>query len=210
MKITYTNWSTSIFEGFYESNLFNSDTEFYLNEMLQDEEHPQSYEIDFTSYCEDVANHATELLTDYCILYSNENIIKSMDYKGLSSPRFYNFSTDKLIIDIDFNLTKLKAYINKNKSDFNQYLKDNFTSCDGFISYIANNYNDFMLDYSEPWNKEKCINVMLEYYILRCIYSSNWNEIKELVYNDSDYHQALYEHVSDAQVLHAIEVTENQ
>ena len=32
----FVNDTAILFEGFYESNLFNSDTEFYLNEILQD------------------------------------------------------------------------------------------------------------------------------------------------------------------------------
>ena len=34
MKIEYINWSTDIFQGFYESGLYNSDTLY----NLQDEE----------------------------------------------------------------------------------------------------------------------------------------------------------------------------
>ena len=30
--IDYTNWSTTIFEGFYESRLYNSDSVFYLTD----------------------------------------------------------------------------------------------------------------------------------------------------------------------------------
>ena len=38
----FVNDTDILFEGFYESNLFNSDTEFYLNELLQDNEHPET------------------------------------------------------------------------------------------------------------------------------------------------------------------------
>lgn len=30
-KIEYQNWSTEIFQGFYESELYNSDTEYSFN-----------------------------------------------------------------------------------------------------------------------------------------------------------------------------------
>lgn len=202
MKVHFTNWSSRIFDGFYESMLYNSDTEYYLNEMFQDDENPEEYEIDFTPYCEDVAARAVDLLSDYCITYNHDEIVKSMQYIGLDSPQFYNYSTDKLIIEIDFNLTKLKSYINKNKTDFNEYLKDNFTSYDGFWSFVSNNYNDFMDDYNND-DKDRCIQVMLEYFILNCIYESSWSEIKKLADNESDYHQSLYEYANEMQCNYA-------
>lgn len=208
MKLQYVNWSTRIFSGFYESELYNSDTEYRLNELMQDEDHPETYELDFEPYERAVSEFAVELLKDYCITYAPDNIINSMDFVKLSSPRYYNFETDKLVIDVDFNLTKLKAYIKKYRADFNQYLKDNFTSYDGFISYVANNYNDFMSEYTfEPWNKEKCLNVMLEYYILRCIYDDNWNEIKECD-RDTEYHYKLNETAFEYQMNYCKQVTE--
>ena len=207
MKLLYTNWSTAIFEGFYESNLFNSDTEYYLNECLQDEEHPETYEINFIPYCESVASYAVELLKDYCILFQGNKIIKEMKYISLNSPRFYNYTTDKLNIEIDFNINKLKRFIKNNKTDFNLYLKDNFTSYDGFISFIENNYNDFMNKlYSDSTEKVRSLNVMLEYYILTCIYESNWQDIKESDWNNTEYHNKLYEAATESQYEYAIQV----
>ena len=206
MKLLYTNWSTAIFEGFYESNLFNSDTEYYLNEYLQDDEHSKTYEIDFIPYCESVASYAVELLKDYCILFQENKIIKEMKYISLDSPRFYNYTTDKLNIEIDFNINKLKRFIKNNKTDFNLYLKDNFTSYDGFISFIENNYNDFMNKlYSDSTEKARNLNVMLEYYILTCIYESNWQDIKESDWNNTEYHNKLYQAATESQYEYAIQ-----
>ena len=207
MKLLYINWSTAIFEEFYESNLFNSDTEYHLNECLQDEDHPETYEIDFMPYCESVASYAVELLKDYCILFQENKIIKEMKYISLNFPRFYNYTTDKLNIEIDFNINKLKRFIKNNKTDFNLYLKDNFTSYDGFISFIENNYNDFMNKfYLDSTEKARSLNVMLEYYILTCIYENKWEVIKELSWNDTEYHNKLYECVNEAQYNYAIQV----
>lgn len=206
MKLLYTNWSTAIFEGFYESNLFNSDTEYYLNEYLQDAEHPETYEINFTPYCKAVASYAVKLLKDYCILFQENKIIKEMKYISLNSPQFYNYTTDKLNIEIDFNINKLKRFIKNNKTDFNLYLKDNFTSYDGFISFIENNYNDFMNKfYLDSTEKARNLNVMLEYYILTCIYESNWQDIKESNWNNTEYHNELYEAATEFQYEYAIQ-----
>lgn len=207
MKLNYQNWSKRIFEGFYESNLFNSDTEYYLNECLQDDEHPETYEINFIPYCESIANYATKLLKDYCILFRHDEIIKDIKYQSLYSPKYYNYDTDRLNLEINFNINKLKQFIKKNKADFNQYLKDNFTSYSGFISFIDNNYLDFMDRFkNDPLEKNRSLNVMLEYYILTCIYENKWEVIKELSWNDTEYHNKLYECVNEAQYNYAIQV----
>ena len=192
MIYTYENWSPVIFMGFYESFLYNSDTEYYINENLkdEDEEHPEGYEIDFKTYTQEIAQKAVYILEEFCI--NDDKIIKSMNFKYLYSPRYYNYDTDRLNIEINVDLRKLKAFINHNKKDFNLYLKDNFTSYDGFTSYVENNFTAFKEQYK--YDSARCINVMIEYYILHCIYdNSTWEEIKNLKddYNTS-YHYRLF------------------
>lgn len=207
MKYLYQNWSHAIFMGFYESILFNSDTEYYLNEYLKEDEENQNitYEIDFEPYTQAISEYATELLKDYCI--NDDNIIKSMKYISLYSPKYYNFDTDRLNIEINVNLTKLKTYIKKNKTDFNKYLHDNFTSYDGFMSFIENNYNDFLIQYKT--DKERCLNVMIEYYILRQIYDNDWNGMSKIFRNceeyETAYHYQLFDNNREYQMNYIIE-----
>jgi hypothetical protein len=116
----------------------------------------------------------------------------------LYSPQYYNYETDSLVIDVKLNLTKLKNYCFKeHKEAFNKYLKDNFTSYDGFISYIANNIYTFMEDYKQQPNTKE-INVMIEYYLLTQIYDSDSNfegysSYEERLY--TDVNEILYEHL---------------
>jgi hypothetical protein len=204
MRYEYQNWACAIFMGFYESPLFYSDTEYYLNEYYnEDNEVKKEYEVDFIPYTQAVCEYATDLLADYCV---DNNIVKSMQYKSMSSPQYYNYSTDKLNIIVDLNLTKLKKFIRDNKEDFNMYLHDNFTSYDGFCSFVSNNYNKFMQDYKEDFcgvDKCRCINVMLEYYILTKIYDDSWAGMKKQIRNgyeyDTPYHWQLFERNNELQ-----------
>ena len=204
MKYEYQNWSCAVFQGFYESPLYYCDTEYYLNEYLnEDNEVKKEYEIDFIPYTQAVCEYAVELLDEYC---TDNNIIRSMEYKSMSSPQYYNYSTDKLNIIIDLNLTKLKKYIKDNAEDFNMYLKDNFTSYDGFCSFVSNSYKGFMNDYKEDFcgvDRDRCINVMVEYYILNQIYGDNWEGIKKQVKNgyeyDTPYHFQLFDKNTELQ-----------
>jgi hypothetical protein len=181
--------------GFYESYLYDSDTEYYINETLKEDDQPEM-EIDWIPYTKEVSQAATELLEEYCV--NDSGIIKSMKYKNTYSPKYYNYDTDRLNIIADINIHKLKAYIKQNKTDFNQYLKDNFTSYDGFWSFIENNYPAFMEQYKS--DKDRCLNVMLEYYILRQLYGAEWLEIKQLDFlYETPYHQDLFNINNDAQ-----------
>lgn len=59
------------------------------------------------------------------------------------SPQYYNYTTDKPYIKIKTNyytLNLIKEYTLKQKG-CEEYIKNNFTSYDGFISFITNNYN---------------------------------------------------------------------
>ena len=61
--INYTNWSTVVFPGFYESELYNSDTIYNINEALDDGDPAMDFtDNGFTEYCDDVARQAAEAL----------------------------------------------------------------------------------------------------------------------------------------------------
>ena len=198
----FANDTLQVFEGFYESNLLNSNTEYYLNEMLQDEEHPEEYEIDFQEYKQEVALLHVEKLNDYCVLYNHDNIIKSIKLHSVDSPKYYNFETDRLVLSIDFNLTLLKKYIKDNKEDFKVFLKEKYTSYDGYISFIPNHYSDFMEQYNRNEDKNLLINVMLEYFMLRCIYDRPLKEVveKQIHHTETDYKQEIYDRLSEIQM----------
>ena len=197
----FANDTIQVFEGFYESNLYDSNTEYYLNEALQDEEHPETYEIDFKEYVNEVAKLHVEKLNDYCVLYNHDNIIKSIKLHSVDSPRFYNFETDRLVLSINFNLTLLKKYIKDNKEDFGVFLKEKYTSYDGYISFIPNYYTTFKEQYKIGEDKDLLINVMLEYFMLRCIYDRPLKEVveKQIHHTETDYKQEIYDALSEIQ-----------
>lgn len=164
-KHTYHQFSTALFEGFYESNLFNSDTERNLNRYLnEDSENPKEYEIkDFSGFCRTIAervplllesdlNVDSDILSDFCLL-------------EIDSPRFYNYRTDRLVLSVNVDAELLKGYAySSHPIEFESYLKENFTSYDGFISFVPNNLSDF-LEWEET-NQQSSIDVLIEFYLL--------------------------------------------
>ena len=155
--LKYTNWSTSIFEGFYESRLYNSDCPLLTN---------------FDEFESRVGEYATDLMYE-SLPIPDFTLIKKMDFVGIVSPKFYNFDTDRLMIEITYDDDALASYcFEHNRNEFEIYLRQNFTSYDGFHSFIANNIPEFkeQMEDEEPsgWS-DRCSQVMLEFYLLQTL-----------------------------------------
>lgn len=155
--ITYKNWSTEIFEGFYESNLYNSDCPLLT---------------DFEKFTHRVGKYATAEMY-HSLPYRDFTLIKKMKFAGISSPKFYNFETDKLMIEITYDDDALASYcFEHNRNEFNIYLRETFSSYDGFISFVANNVSEFKTQMEEEessgWSN-RCSQVMLEFYLLQTL-----------------------------------------
>ena len=163
--ITLMNNDQRIFCGLYESTLYNSDTDYYLAQYLADEDTPDNVEVDydFNKFAKAAGEACVESLEKE--LYSHD-VITDMSYAGMHSPRYYNYETDRVIININYNFIKLVKYCrHTNKDKFNQYLKDNYTSYDGFISFVENSVEGF---FTKDWfnsHKNMAIQVMIEFYL---------------------------------------------
>lgn len=150
--LKYTNWSTEIFEGFYESRLYNSDCPMLTN---------------FDEFESRVGKYATDVMYEEL----PSGFISEMDFVGISSPKCYNFETDRLMIEITYDDDALASYcFEDNRNEFDIYLRGNFSSYDGFHSFIANNVSDFkdqMEDEETSGWSNRCSQVMLEFYLLQ-------------------------------------------
>lgn len=162
-EIVFRTWNLDLFCGLYESYLYNSDTDYYLSELLND---GQNCDISYS--WDDFKNVAGESCVSSILneLY-NHNVIRDIDYIGIDSPRYYNFDTDRVVMKVHYNFISLIKYCKyKHSENFKKYLKDNFTSYSGFISFITHSFTEFFSkDYF--YNElEKCIQVMLEFYLV--------------------------------------------
>lgn len=150
------------FPGFYESIFCNSDE-------FVDDESELKYEIESTTGCEvyveydyidfkkyqfDVCQTFMEYYIDKIIevlpnsITEHENFlfeIANKDDITVVSPKYYNYSTDQWFGDVKTNrktLKLIKEYTLK-LNGVKDYLIENFTSCDGFISFLSNNIEDW-------------------------------------------------------------------
>lgn len=68
-------------------------------------------------------------------------LIFSSEFQSLQSPREYNFRNDSINVKFEFsdeNVLKIADYIVANLPEWDKYLKDRFTSYDGFASFYDN------------------------------------------------------------------------
>ena len=161
-KITLMNNDLRIFQGLYESTLYNSDTDYYLAQTLGGSLGDE-VDYDFDEFKQVAGKACVNSLEDE--LYSHD-VITNMDYAGMSSPRYYNYDTDRVLIDIDYNFIALVKYCkHTNRDKFNQYLKDNYTSYSGYISFVENSVSKFFLKDWFNSHKNMAVQVMIEFYL---------------------------------------------
>lgn len=168
---SYCNDNTVIMPGFYESVLFYSDKLYYENMNLKTECEANGEEFtkldidDFQTYMDEVCKSITDNLIAP-MLKEDRNICDKVEFDHVSSPRYYNFTIDKIVMNLNIDLDALKEFIlndNHRRNGFDKYLEEHYTSCDGFCSFVANNIDDF-------FKENEYMDVLIDYYLLTKIY----------------------------------------
>lgn len=111
--------------------------------------------------------------------------IKNIIVHKIVSPKYYNFSTDELYFDLvttnGFTKNILKVIKNLSSDEHNdlaKFLKDNYSSYDGFHSFTDNNIDDLIESIKNDEEREIC--AFLRWYI-------NYNDIIDNVWSDYLY-----------------------
>lgn len=178
MKKIYENSSCKVFPGFYDSLLYNSDTlHNFNNGNLPDgfcwEFVKGGYQEFVKETCEKWVSDMKENL-EHSRYADKDNPLNVQigKYRSMWSPREYNFMTNRIRFDVSFNLNELKKFCWKtNRDKFNDYLHKNWTSRDGFWSFVPNNVDKFEYEYFNKGERHKdmLIDIMLEWYFLEYI-----------------------------------------
>lgn len=187
-KITWTQWDNRLFPGFYESCLYNNDMLYDMTEY--DEEGREWDFVEPNGYMDYEIAVCKACVEDIMDLMENNDAITEMKWKEMNSPQYYNFTTDKLVCELEVDMDKIKEWCYKTKrKEFAEYLKDNFTSCDGFISFVPNNIAEF--------HEDENTDVMIDFYILTHLYEpsyeSGWERLWE--YMAESANQCIYNYV---------------
>ena len=144
------------FPGFYETDLMNSDTAYwaikeelgYYHDDLCDE-HPEykhltEDDLDFrySDYEKDVA----EAFLEVWELHAPADIVESVEFDCISSPRQYNFSNDRLFAYVELKdgwQDVMRHFIASNYNWLQERIHDDWTSYDGFMSFMDNDVDEW-------------------------------------------------------------------
>tara|TARA_R100000781_G_C4079356_1_gene127180 strand:- start:1721 stop:2305 length:585 start_codon:yes stop_codon:yes gene_type:complete len=159
-----------IFKGFYQSIYEPNNLEELqfedINEIRENNnKKPISFDnidFDYNKYYIDVSKQLCDVIQDELSDYIN--VIR---YKNINSPKYYNYSNDFIECEIEPKKDNILNYIKSNYNDWKKYLKDNYTSYDGFISNYDNNPK------SEDWNDYNIINSKHQLYAVLNFISEN-------------------------------------
>ena len=161
----YSNISPeTIFDDYFINEDFENGDSEYNAEQFWDN-------FDFDKYKTKIQELAADFLT-YEIDDNNGNEIK-IEAGELYSPKYYNFDTDNIELTVEFDKVKLLEFIKKDIDNFNKFLKDNYTSYDGFLSFTANNVTLWYDDYQNDENT--AIGALLTYLFKDSEYQESFN-----------------------------------
>jgi hypothetical protein len=137
MKTTYSA-AIHFFPGTYHT-LFSPE----IDTVLSDYE-----TINYTKYLDELGLEYCRNLSDY--LPSEIELDRDITYTDHSSPREYNFATDRLFADVSPQLlADLQLYAKLHLEEFKSYLKERYTSYDGFMSHYSADAEDRLCEGKE-------------------------------------------------------------
>lgn len=169
MKI---NTFLPIFQGFYG-------TIFQYNDEEQDIENyneENNTDLNYDAFTFDYKEH-NKRVSEKCVEVIERELQDTLgdlkiEFNSLISPRYYNYTND--IINVDIELTKedkneVIVYITANYlEEFEQYLKNNFTSGPGYVSNVQNDVETWLSEYLKEDSEyfEVCIGHVLEFILI--------------------------------------------
>ena len=154
--------STIPFDGFYES-FISADIDHQIGQQIEwdidiydlNEDEQQVLEDSYLSF--NRSSFYNEIAQDYTNFYIdalNERLkgfTLKATYKFFTSPREYNFSTDRIFIEIEENhaIDFIKYIIKNYKKELEKKIEDRFTSRSGFNSFYKNSLDLWTKDFKE-------------------------------------------------------------
>ena len=146
------NIELPFFPGFYESDLENSDTpywaikeelEYYQNECDTPCKELTEDDLDFNydQYREDVRGAWVDAWKDRA-----PEIVLSVEGVTMTSPRYYNFDTDRVYADVELRedwMDEMRHFIALNYDWLQERIHKDWTSYDGFCSFMENDVDEW-------------------------------------------------------------------
>ena len=140
-----------IFDGFYNTVfsyqydvVLNYINDIRLDKYLHSILYIDNVKINYDQYEKDLAIQLCNILENKLQKFVGKIIFEDIYY-----PKQYNYSNDSInckYLLSEKNIVNIQNLINEHKKEFSQYLKENYTSCDGFISHFDNTFETWQDD----------------------------------------------------------------
>jgi hypothetical protein len=141
--------STIPFLGFYET-VHDNAIDRAIESLFEDDNGDCNSDLInhfYSSNCIDSEKVRTEYAKDYVQAFAIATKLQ-LTFDELISPREYNFQSDRIFVDITpESISKLFASVDKDV--LSQYIKEEYTSRSGFISYYSPDLNEWPADVTE-------------------------------------------------------------
>lgn len=169
------------FSGFYESKwsqeidyIEENETEYFETDRQAEDGVAKELRLDAREYGE-ILNRRTsysdayrQIAKDYADAFNDWfkdecDLDLGLTYESMSSPREYNFTTDRIFAHIP--MTAVRALFDRSVGDNHKRLaeiiKRRFTSYDGFISHYRNNLADWLAKDVADWDHNELETLLL-------------------------------------------------
>lgn len=157
--------TTIPFSGFYES-LHSSAFDYALDQIFSDSATGCAINetLKWKAYdCIDWREAHKAYAKEYAESFAHEFGIDSLKFESLSSPKEYNFTTDRIFCIIEYaDLCRIMAGFDL--QSFGEYVREKFTSRDGFISFYDADLSSW--GKVESWDHNQC-GTALEFYAMQ-------------------------------------------
>ena len=110
--------------------------------MFGDDVTSDDFDIEWDEYRKDCCKEYIESFLECC-----PDFVESAEYSELVSPAYYNFETDKLYANVVLQedwREKILSFMETNKDWVAEKIKKDWTSYDGFLSFMDNTYEDWL------------------------------------------------------------------
>lgn len=174
------------FTGFYNST-HDSNLDYALDQMYSDDRGEAIQKLRDRAF--DLVNWRlahTLYAERYTECFSDEYKV-DLTFKLLSSPKYYNFETDRIVATTTLR-QMIKIYHKVDKAKLRARVKEQFTSCDGFISHYPNDLSDWPKRLAD-WDLNQ-LETLLQVY---CQMLSDNSEARELEEFDARPFDDCYE-----------------
>lgn len=137
-----------VFPGFY-GTLYEPDVEMEMERIREERADRKLSELPFDAVKFDYWTYQNEI-AEKCVQFVErelEGYVKKISFEKISSPREYNFTNDAIHIEVETNEANrdnIRAYLSANFEQFETYIRERYTSYDGFLSHYSNNVHDWM------------------------------------------------------------------